>query len=73
MQIWRLELEHFMNALLVDFVRSFADLISSPIGSSKSSLDQLFAVFVQKVKGVQVRAGRDLDQLRKTVSYLSGR
>ena len=62
-----------MNALLVDLIRSYANFFRSTISPSKSSVNQLFTIFVQKIEGIQVRACRDFDQLRKAVSDLSGR
>ncbi len=69
-EIWSFELQHLANALLVDLVRSITNFLSSAIGPSEPSLDELFAIFIEQVESVKVRAGRDLDQLGKTVSDL---
>jgi hypothetical protein len=71
MQVWRLQLQHLMDPLPVDLIRSFDQLLRTPIRSAKTLLNQLLAVLVQQVKGVEMRTSRDLDQLRETVADLS--
>lgn len=62
-----------MNALHVDLIRSITNLLWGAIGSTEPSFNKLLAVFVQEVEGVQVRASRDLDQLREAIPDLCGR
>ena len=61
-----------MYAFLVDLVRRCTDFFWCAIGAAKSRINELLAVFVQEVKGFQVGARRDLDQLRKAVPDLRG-
>ena len=70
MQIGSLQLQHLIDAFSIDFICSFADLLRSAICTTKASIDEPLAVFVQQIKGVKMRAGRNLDQLCKTVSDL---
>ena len=73
MEIGRFELQHLVDTLLVNFVRSITDFFASSISASEPSLDQFLAIFVQKIKGGKVGTRGDLDQLGETVSDLRRR
>ena len=71
MQVRRLQLQHLVDPLPVDLIRRLDQLLRTPIRSAKALLNQLLAVLVQQVKGVEMRTRRDLDQLREAVADLS--
>jgi hypothetical protein len=73
MQVRRLQLQHLMDPLPVDLIRRLDQLLRASIRSAKTLLNQLLAVLVQQVKGVEMRTSRDLDQLREAVADLSSR
>ena len=70
MKVWRLQLEHLVDALSVDFVRSRTKFGRGAVGPSKLSVDELLTVAVQQLKGFQVRASRDFNQLGEPISDL---
>jgi hypothetical protein len=73
MQVRRLQLQHLVDSLPVDLIRRLDQLLRASIRSAKALLNQLLAVLVQQVKGVEMRTRRDLDQLGETVANLSRR
>ena len=70
MQVRRLQLQHLVDPLPVDLIRRLDQLLRTPIRSAKALLNQLLAVLVQQVKGVEMGTSRDLDQLREAVADL---
>ena len=70
MKVRRLELQHLVDSLSVDFVSRRTNFGGRPVGPSKTGLDELFAVLIQQLECLQVRAGRDLDQLGKSIANL---
>ena len=70
-QVRRLQLQHLVDALPVNIIRGLDQLLRASIRSAKTLLNQLLAVLVQQVKGVEMRTRRDLDQLREAVADLS--
>lgn len=73
MEIGGLEFQHLVDAFLVNLIGSFANFLWCAICTTKAGLNQLLAVLVQQIERVQVRAGRDLDQLCKTIPDLCSR
>lgn len=67
-----LKLQHLMYAFLVDPVCRCTNFFWCAVCAAKPRVDELLAVFVQEVKGVQVGARRDLDQLCKAIPDLCG-
>ena len=59
-QVGGLELQHFVNARSIDFVRSFRDFFRGVISPSETSTDQLLAVLVEQIKSWQMSTRRDL-------------
>ncbi len=72
-QVRGFQLQHLVNAIAVDGIGGFADLLGGFIAATKASLDQLLAVLVQQVECWFVCARRDLDELRKPISDLRSR
>ena len=72
-QVGGLQLQHLMNTFSVDLVRSLNDILGSTILASKAGVDQLFAVLIEQVEGVEMRAGRDLDKLGEPITDLRHR
>ncbi len=70
MQIWRLKFQHFMDALLVNLVRSIKDFNRSTISASEARFNELLAICIEEIECVQMRACRDLNELRKAVPNL---
>lgn len=66
-----LELQHLVNTVAVDLVSGILDLLGSTITTAKASGDELLAILVEEVEGVEVSASRDLDQLCESVADLS--
>jgi len=65
-----LQLQHLMDAFLVDLIRCLADLLGCAIRAPETSLDELLTVLVEQVECVEVGTSRDLDQLGEAVSDL---
>lgn len=70
MEIRGLQLEHFVDATPIDSICSVSHLLCSTIATSKPSGDELFAIFVEELKGRKVGTCRDLDELGKAISNL---
>lgn len=66
-----LELEHLVDTSAVDGVGCFGNLLGRSVGTTETGRDELLAVLVEQVEGVKVSTGRDLNQLRETVTDLS--
>lgn len=72
-QVGRLQLQHFVNTIPVDLVRSVPDFLRAVVHAAEASTNQLLAVLVQQVEGGQVSTARDLDQLSESIADLSFR
>lgn len=70
-QVGRLQLQHFVNPVPVNLVRSVPDFLRAVVHTAEASTNQLLAVLVQQIKGGQVSTARDLDQLGESVADLS--
>ncbi len=70
-QVRRLQLQHLVDPFSVDLISRLDQLLRASIRAAKTLLNQLLAVLVQQVKGVEMRTSRDLDQLREAVADLS--
>jgi hypothetical protein len=73
MKVWRLQLEHLMNAVAANAIRSLLQLLGSIISSSKCSVDETLTMLDQQVVSLNVSARRNLDQLGKTIANLRNR
>ena len=71
MQVGCLELQHLVDAIPIDLVGSGANFFGGAVTTAKTGSNDVFAMFVQEIKGLQVRAGRDLDELREAITDLS--
>ena len=72
-QVWSLKFQHLVYAFFVDLVRSNTDLFRGAISTAEPSGNQLFAVFVQQFKSLEVRARGYLNELCKPIPDLCGR
>ena len=72
-QVWSLKPQHFIYTLSVDLIRSIAYFMRGAVGTPKSRLDELLAVFVQKVEGIKVGACRNFDKFCKAIPNLGSR
>ena len=70
MKIGGLELQHLVDSVVVDLIRSLLHLLGRIIRPAKTSVDELLTILVQQVKGIQMSTGRDFDQLRETITDL---
>lgn len=70
MEIRSLQSQHLIDALIVDLVRCITDLLRCTICTAKACLDDLLTIFVEELKGGQVGASGDLDQLSKPIPDL---
>jgi hypothetical protein len=50
-----------MDTCTVDGIRCLANLFRCTIGSTKTGLDQLFTILVEKIKGGEMSTSGDLD------------
>ena len=71
MQVGCLQLQHLVNTFHIDFIGGVTDLLRCAICTAETSLNELLAILVQQIESGQVRATRDLDQLRKAITDLS--
>lgn len=69
-EIWGLQLEHFVNSVPVDSVCSISNFFCGAIAASESGCDELFAIFVKELKCRKVGTGRNLDELGKAIADL---
>jgi hypothetical protein len=69
-EIWSLQLEHFVNSVPVDGVCSISNFLRCTITASESRRDELFAIFVEELKCRKVGTGRNLDELGKAIADL---
>jgi hypothetical protein len=69
-EVGGLELQHLVNTTTVDLVGSIANLLGSTLTATETGLNELLAVLVEQVEGVEVGTGGDLDQLCETVADL---
>lgn len=56
MEIGRFQLQHLVDPLTIDLVRSIANFFRSAISSAKPSLDQFLTILIQEVEGVKMGA-----------------
>lgn len=70
MQVRRLKLQHFVDARSVDLVCRSLHLFARTVRTAETRVDQLLAVFVQQFESGEVSAGRNLDELGKSVPNL---
>lgn len=73
MEIGSFELQHLMDASSVDSISSSFDFSRSIVATTKCSVDQLLAEFVEQIERWEVSTARDLDELRETVTDLRHR
>ncbi len=71
MKIWAFQLQHLLDAVLLDLVSRLADLNRSTIPTTKGCADQLLAILVEQIEGAKICTRGDLDQLCETVPDLS--
>ena len=72
-EVRSLKLQHFVYALLIDFVRRGTEFFGSAIRATKPRVDELLAVLIQEVERIEVGARRNFDQLCKAISDLCSR
>lgn len=70
-QVRCLKLQHLVNASSVNLVCCLSDLLGRAISTAEASRYKLLSELVEQVEGVEVSAGRDLDELCETVADLS--
>lgn len=70
-EVGGLKLKHLVNTSAVDGICCVGNLLGGTIGTAEASGDELLSVLVKQVEGVEVSAGRNLNQLRETVTDLS--
>lgn len=70
-KVWRLELQHLVDASTVDGVCSILDLLCSTFGTAEAGGNELLAELVEQVESGEVSTGGDLDELCESVSDLS--
>lgn len=70
MEIGGLQLEHFVDATPIDGICSVPHFLCSTIATSEPGCDELFAVFVEELKGREMGTCRDLDELGKAIADL---
>lgn len=71
MEIRTFELQHLLNAALVDHVGCCTHFRRRSIGSPERSANELLAMSIKEIERMQVCTRRYLDQLRKPIANLS--
>lgn len=69
-QVGSLEPQHLQNALSVDVIGRLAYFGPCSIATTETRVDQLLAILVKQIEGIQVRASRDFDEFRKPIADL---
>ena len=65
-----LKLQHFVYTLFVNLVRRGTNFFGSVIRATKTRVDELFAVLIQEIERIEVRARGNFDQFCKAISDL---
>lgn len=69
-EIGSLKLQHLVDTVAAELVCGLLDISGSTVLAAETGLDELSAVLLQKLKGLQVCTCGDLDELRETISDL---
>lgn len=69
-EVGRLKPQHLKDTSATDTISRASKLRTRPIGSGKGGIDEKLAVAIEKIKGIGISTGRDLDELCEAVSDL---